>query len=115
MSFNFCIFKKMNLSSVNWKKKIEDDESSVCIDVRTPDEFNNGHIPNSMNVNFYDSAKFIAFLHELDKKKSYYLYCKSGKRSYAACEIMRELGFQNLNNLESGFVDWVECGYETVR
>ena len=52
---------------------------------------------------------------ELDKKKSYFVYCRSGKRSYSACEIMKELGFTNLYNLESGYLDWVECNYETVR
>ena len=79
------------------------------------EEFNEGHIQSSINVDFYDSAKFVSFLNKLDKKKSYYVYCRSGKRSYSACEIMKELGFTNLYNLESGYLDWVECNYETVR
>ena len=105
----------MNLNSSDWKKKKEADPSSLCIDVRTIEEFNDGHIQSSINVDFYDAAKFVSFLNELDKKKSYYVYCRSGKRSYSACEIMKELGFTNLYNLESGYLDWVACNYETFR
>ena len=104
----------MNLNSSDWKKDKEADPSSMCIDVRTMDEFNDGHIKSAVNVDFYDSAKFISFINDLDKKKSYYLYCRSGQRSFTACEIMKELGFNNLYNLESGYLDWVECGYETT-
>ena len=46
--------------------------------------------------------------------KSCYVYCRSGKRSYAACEIMKDLGFKNVYNLESGYLGWVESGYETI-
>ena len=48
------------------------------------------------------------------KKKSYYVYCRSGKRSYAACEIMKDLGFKNVYNLESGYMGWFENGYEKI-
>ena len=105
----------MNLNSLEWKEKMEADSNSVCIDVRTTEEFVEGHIHSSKNINFYDAAKFVSFLNDLDKKKSYYVYCRSGKRSFSACEIMKELGFTNLYNLESGYLDWVACGYETVR
>ena len=44
----------MNLNSTDWKKKKDADSSSVCIDVRTSEEFNNGHIKSSINVDFYD-------------------------------------------------------------
>ena len=102
----------MNLNSTDWKKKKDADSSSVCIDVRTIEEYNEGHIQSSINVDFYDAAKFVSFLNELDKKKSYYVYCRSGKRSLAACEIMTELGFSSVFNLESGYLGWIENGYE---
>ena len=105
----------MNLNPAEWKKKQESDSKALCLDVRTKDEFDEGHLNDSINVDFYNAANFVKFLHELDKKKSYYVYCRSGKRSYSACEIMKELGFTNLYNLESGYLDWVECNYETVR
>ena len=52
---------------------------------------------------------------EPNKKKSYYVYCRSGKRSLAACEIMTDLGFSSVFNLESGYLGWIENGYEIVR
>ena len=78
-------------------------------------QFDEGHLNDSINVDFYNAANFVKFLHELDKKKSYYVYCRSGKRSLAACEIMTELGFSSVFNLESGYLGWIENGYEIVR
>ena len=103
---------KMNLNPSEWKTKQESDSKALCLDVRTKDEFDEGHLKDSINVDFYNAANFIKFLHELDKKKSYYVYCRSGKRSLAACEIMTELGFSSVFNLESGYLGWIENGYE---
>ena len=105
----------MNIKASEWKKNKDADLDSVCLDVRTIEEYDEGHISSSLNVDFYNAAKFINFLNDLDKNKSYYVYCRSGQRSYSACEIMSELGFKNLYNLESGYLGWVECGYETIR
>ena len=105
----------MNIKASEWKKNKDADLDSVGLDVRTIEEFDEGHISSSLNVDFYNAAKFINFLNDLDKNKSYYVYCRSGQRSYSACEIMSELGFKNLYNLESGYLGWVECGYETIR
>ena len=113
MFFNLQIIK-MNLNSEDWKNKKESDSNSICLDVRTKDEFDEGYINGATNVDFYDSANFVSHLSNIDKKKSYYVYCKSGKRSYAACEIMKDLGFKNVYNLESGYMGWVENGYETI-
>ena len=106
---------KMNLNSAEWKIKQESDSKALCLDVRTKEEFDEGHLLYSKNIDFYNAANFVKFLHGLDKKRSYYVYCRSGKRSLAACEIMTELGFNSVFNLESGYLGWIENGYEIVR
>mgnify|MGYP001200081576 FL=1 len=105
----------MNLKPIDWKKKKELESNALCLDVRTKQEFDDGHLVDSINVDFYDAAKFVKYLNDLDKKKSYYIYCRSGKRSLAACEIMNELGFNNTYNLESGYMGWIDSGYESVK
>jgi rhodanese-related sulfurtransferase len=47
---------------------------------------------------------------ELDKSKSYAIYCRSGKRSVDACEVMTEIGFKSIYNLNGGIIEWVEAG-----
>ena len=55
---------------------------------------------------------FMKFLEKSEKDNNYYVYCRSGKRSHAACEIMAEMGFKNVYNLKGGFIDWVKYGYQ---
>ncbi len=94
-----------NLSTADWKKEIEGD-NVVILDVRTPEEFNNGYIPNATLINIQDPASFTDEIQQLDKSKSYLVYCRSGKRSMLACQVMENLGFKHLANLEGGILDW---------
>ena len=100
----------MNLNINDWKKRKELDSNNICLDVRTTEEFNQGYIQGSINIDFYNSIDFMKFLEKSEKDNNYYVYCKSGKRSHAACEIMTEMGFKNVYNLEGGFIDWVKNG-----
>ena len=68
MFFNLQIIK-MNLNSQDWKNKKETDSNSICLDVRTKDEFDEGYINGATNVDFYDSANFVSHLSTIDKKK----------------------------------------------
>ncbi len=70
----------------------------IFIDVRTPAEFNQGHIPGAINIDLYDSS-FMGRLNELDPGKFYKLYCRSGARSGQAQQIMRTLGFLRAENI----------------
>ena len=104
----------MNLNIQDWKTNKESNSKNICLDVRTQEEFIEGYIDNSINIDFYKSMEFMKFLDKCSKDENYYVYCRSGKRSYAACEIMKDLGFKNVYNLESGYMGWVENGYETI-
>ena len=75
------------------------------IDVRTVKEFNDGHIKNATNIDF-KSSNFIQTISELDKKKPYLIYCKSGNRSGKASKIMDSLGFYKIYDLKGGCINW---------
>lgn len=96
----------MNLTQEDWVKQLEEDNNSVVLDVRTQEEVNEGFIPNAIHIDIYKGQGFIYKLEELDKTKSYFVYCRSGARSGQACAIMNQLGFQNAYNLVGGFNEW---------
>ena len=96
----------MDLDQDEWVKKCKLLRDSKIIDVRTPQEFQEFRIPDSENVDFYDPQNFIKKINLLDKEASYFLYCKSGVRSYNSCSIMKDMGFKNVYNLVGGITEW---------
>jgi peptide-methionine (S)-S-oxide reductase len=81
----------------------------VILDVRTPEEFSEEHIGNAINLNYYSKA-FIDNLKELDKHKTYLVYCRSGNRSGKALSIMEELGYVKAYNMLDGINRWKASG-----
>lgn len=96
----------MNLNQQDWVSQLEADENAVILDVRTEDEWNDGYIPNAINIDIYNGQGFIYEVDALDKSKNYYVYCKAGGRSEQACSIMNQLGFANTYNLLGGMMQW---------
>lgn len=81
------------------------EEPGVVLDVRTPEEYAAGHLPDAQLLNFYDDD-FRSKLQQLDKDKTYYVYCRSGGRSSRAVALMKELGFKKVYNLKGGIMEW---------
>jgi rhodanese-related sulfurtransferase len=96
----------MNLQQEKWWADAQIDDNAVILDVRTPEEFDRGIIPNAINIDIYKGQGFIYLLEELDKSKSYYVYCHAGSRSAKACEVMQQLGFSTTYNLVGGISEW---------
>ena len=96
----------MNLSQEDWANQLESDPKGVVIDVRTEDEWNEGIIPNAVNMDIYQAQGFVYKVEELDKDKNYYVYCKAGGRSEQACRIMNQMGIKNTYNLSGGIMNW---------
>lgn len=96
----------MNLNQNDWASQLEADANAVILDVRTEDEWNDGYIPNAINIDIYKGQGFIYEVDQLDKSKNYYVYCKAGARSDQACQVMSQLGFENTFNLLGGFMNW---------
>jgi rhodanese-related sulfurtransferase len=85
----------------------------ITLDVRTPGEFNEGHIEGAQLIDF-QSGNFENEIATLDKSKTYAVYCRSGSRSGQAVKIMSDAGFTNLYNLNGGVIDWANAGLPLV-
>ena len=86
----------------------------VIVDVRTPEEFADGHIENAINIDV-SSGAFQNEIDQLDKNKPYLIYCRSGNRSRRALNVMTELGFREIYHLTVGIVGWEEAGFTTAK
>ncbi len=95
-----------NLTQEQWKEGIENDENASILDVRTEEEYIEGYIPNSTNLDIYKGQEFLDEVGNLDKSKSYYVYCRSGARSAQACALMNQNGIENTYNLMGGITEW---------
>jgi len=84
-------------------------EKVVILDVRTPQEYQSGHVKGAQNLDFY--ANFEAAVEKLPKDKIYYLHCASGRRSGLATEIMRQKGHKAYNM--GGFGAVAQAGFPT--
>jgi rhodanese-related sulfurtransferase len=82
----------------------------ITLDVRTPGEFAEGHLINSLNIDV-ENPNFSSEIAELDKTATYAVYCRSGRRSASAIATMKEAGFQNLFNLDAGVQEWSAAGF----
>lgn len=88
-------------------KELMADPNAVVLDVRTAPEVASGALPNAVHIDI-NSPDFAGKVSALDKSKTYLVYCRSGKRSAAACSIMEKQGFTSIYNLQGGILTWKE-------
>ena len=86
----------------------------VILDVRTPKEFQEGHIEGAINLDYY-SETFLDDLDHLDKTKIYLIYCRTGSRSGKVFKFMKDLKFQNVYHIEGGITRWQAEGLPTTK
>lgn len=79
------------------------------VDVRTPEEFSEGFIPNAENIN-YINTDFEKMILKLDKTKPVLLYCESGGRSGKAYTLLKSKGYDKVFDLKGGFKAWKAAG-----
>jgi rhodanese-related sulfurtransferase len=91
--------------SVDQFKEMMNDEDIIILDVRTPEETTLGTIEGAITLNVL-AEEFESQIQKLDKSKTYLVYCRSGRRSVKACNIMADSAFQNLYNLLGGYTGW---------
>ena len=85
----------------------------IVLDVRTPEEFNAGHLSGALNLDV-QSGQFETELPKLDKAATYAIYCRSGRRSTIAAEKMANAGFTNIINFnQGGFAELAQAGAQT--
>jgi rhodanese-related sulfurtransferase len=86
----------------------------ILLDVRTPEEYAEGHLANSININYHDE-NFASKVDSLDKSKQYEVYCRSGKRSAASVKLMQEKGIKNVHDLQGGILEWQAKGLPVTK
>ena len=78
-------------------------EGAVLLDVRTPEEYAEGHIPGSVNIPLQSIDKVASAL--ADKTKTVFVYCRSGARSSQAVAFMKQMGYTEVHNI-GGILDY---------
>jgi rhodanese-related sulfurtransferase len=87
-------------------------EAPLLLDIRTPAEVAQGVIPDALHIPMHLLPVRIA---ELPRDRDLVLYCRSGARSYHACQYLAQQGFDNAVNLRGGIIAWARHGYEIGR
>lgn len=109
----------VDLKVEDFEKMLADDPSVQLVDVRTAEEYAEGHLPGAINIDWYadgfiDKAKDV-----LSTDLPVMVYCRSGKRSATAASLLDKNSFKTYNML-GGYLAWTEAGkrtsiYETER
>ncbi len=90
------------------------DADVVLLDIRTPGEYESGHIDGAVLMDYY-AHDFADRIKALDWDKTYLIYCRSGNRSGRSLTIFRHLGFTRTFHLDTGIKGWLHHGYKVVR
>jgi rhodanese-related sulfurtransferase len=107
-----CVSTPKNKSAMNqlspteWADVQQQTPESIILDVRTEEEFEDGYIAGALNFDIRGGAAFLDSLETLDKSKHYFVYCRSGARSAQACQLMGQMGFEFVYNLDGGVLAW---------
>jgi len=94
-----------NIDVETFKKIKSENPNAIILDVRTDREFKEGYIKDAIQID-YLAPMFKSKIEQLDRDKHYLIYCRSGKRSLGACEVMQQAGFEHLYNLIGGYLNW---------
>ncbi len=103
-----------SLPPAEFAKQAVADTSAVIIDVRTPEEFASGHIKDARLIDFKNTETFEKDIARLPKDKTYYVYCRSGRRSMMAAERMKRLGLKTID-MSGGIIAWEKDELPVVR
>ena len=100
----------MNITAEEAKKLMDSEEGCIILDVRTREEYDQGHIPGAVLIpNTEIEAKAADLLP--DKGQLILVYCRSGRRSKLAAQSLADLGYTNIREF-GGILDWP---YEVVK
>jgi rhodanese-related sulfurtransferase len=94
--------------------KHDGDSDFAVLDIRTPGEFQSGHLKSAILIDFY-SQTFADQLSRLDKEKKFLIYCRSGNRSARSLEIFKKLKFQKIYHMANGISTWNSEGFPVVK
>lgn len=90
------------------------DTTAIILDVRTTEEYKEEHLAGAQQLDFLNSEAFDAGIKQLDNTHTYYVYCRSGKRSHHACMKMQKQGLK-VFDMEGGILNWKRLGMPTTK
>lgn len=88
--------------------------NQAIIDIRTPQEFSEGHIEGAVNINYYDN-NFLDQIAKYDKNQPIFIYCRSGNRTTPASKKIADFGFTKIYDLEGGILYWMKNNNDVVK
>ncbi len=106
-----------NIPVLRAHEMIQDNKNSssfIILDIRTFAEYKSGHIENAVNIDFY-SRDFRQQLDELDRGKTYLVYCRTAGRTGNALPLMKNMGFHRVYNMAGGIESWIKMGLPVVE
>jgi rhodanese-related sulfurtransferase len=110
-----CYSQKSETLGVDeFEKKLTATKEKTVLDVRTADEFSQGHLTDAVMIDYYQKD-FKDRLQKLDKSKPVFVYCYVGKRSASASKMLQDMGFSQVFNLEGGFKEWKTAGKKIIK
>lgn len=122
LSLSFCVSCKEGIAqeeetiemvTPDEAEKLSKMKDVKLLDVRTKEEFNEGHIANAQNL-VYDE-NFSEKIGKLDKEKPVIVYCKSGGRSEKCAQILKDSGFVKVYDIKGGITEWKFEGKNTEK
>ena len=94
----------MNITAEEAKQIMDSEEGYIILDVRTQEEYDQGHIPGAIVISHEEIAEKAEGV-LMDKNQLILVYCRSGRRSKIAAEALVELGYTNIKEF-GGIIDW---------
>ncbi len=106
--------KVSHVDAAGAAKLLADKKQVVVLDVRTPAEFEEGHIAGAKNIDF-QAKDFADKLGALDKSQTYLVHCAAGGRSTRSLETFQKLGFTSIVHLDGGMNAWKKAGQPVTK
>ena len=102
------------VSAQAFSEALKTTPNATIIDVRTPEEYQMGHLQDAVNFNVL-APEFQSQVSKLDKTQPVFVYCKVGGRSADAVAKMKGLGFTTIYDMKGGYMAWASAGMETTK
>ena len=97
-----------NLQPAEFARTLDRKPGAILLDVRTPEEFQQAHLPGAINIS-YLTPDLWDRLEQLNPQTSYFVYCRTERRSMRVCMLMQNGGFRQVYNMEGGLCAWEEA------
>lgn len=101
------------VSPAEFRTMLSEDSNAYLLDVRKPDEYKAGHLENAQELDWLDTDNFKQQAPNIDKSKTVYVYCRSGRRSKEAADFLAGEGYKVVD-LDGGILAWEENGLPVV-